>query len=138
MTGEARSSRPRVAGAPLLFLVVAVVASGAAALLYETIWTRAFAIILGSTVQAASATFAAFLVGLAGGAWLFGRREVPLRFTVHCYLALELGIGIVAPAVGSLIHHHADGLAVWIGAGVGPRVVSSFATVRPSTTTRSE
>lgn len=126
---EAGSSRPRVAGAPLLFLVAAVVASGAAALVYETIWTRAFAIILGSTVQAASATFAAFLVGLAAGAWLFGRREVPLRFTVHLYLALELGIAMAAPAVGLLIHQHADGLAVWIGAGVGPRVVSSFATV---------
>ena len=59
---------------PLFF---AVLLSGASALAYETVWTRSFAIVLGSTVEAASATFAAFLVGLAAGAWLLGRRPPP-------------------------------------------------------------
>ena len=68
-------------------LLIAVFLSGASALVYETVWTRSFSIILGSTVEAASATFAAFLVGLAIGAWLIGRRSPPLRYTLHAYIA---------------------------------------------------
>jgi len=103
--------------------------SGAAALLYETVWTRAFAIILGSTVQSASATFAAFLVGLALGAWLFGRSLPRAGRTVATYVGVELCIGVLAPLIGVLIHRHADTLAVWIGSGHGPKAVSAFATV---------
>ena len=103
--------------------------SGAAALLYETVWTRAFAIILGSTVQSASATFAAFLVGLAAGAWLFGRSLPRPGRTVATYVGVELCIGLLAPLVGMLVHRNADALAVWIGSGPGPKVFSAFATV---------
>ncbi|HEX5066273.1 MAG TPA: fused MFS/spermidine synthase [Myxococcota bacterium] len=103
--------------------------SGAAALLYETIWTRSFAIILGSTVQSASATFAAFLVGLAAGAWIFGRVLPRPGRTVASYVGVELAIAIAAPLCGVLIHRNADALAVWIGAGHGPRVFSAFTTV---------
>lgn len=103
--------------------------SGAAALVYETVWTRSFAIILGSTVQSASATFAAFLVGLAAGAWLFGRTLPRPGRTVATYVGVELCIALLAPLVGVLIHRNADALAVWIGAGPGPKVISAFATV---------
>ena len=40
-------------------LAVATTVSGAAALMHETLWTRFLAIVLGSTVQAAAAMFAA-------------------------------------------------------------------------------
>ena len=92
---------------PLLF---AVFLSGAAALVYETVWTRSFSIILGSTVEAASATFAAFLVGLALGAWLIGRRSPSLRYTLHAYIAIEVCIAILAPLCGVLLHRYADAL----------------------------
>lgn len=112
----------------MALLVAATLASGVAALIHQTVWTRAFAIILGSTVQATSATFAAFLVGLALGAWVFGRYMPPVRWTIRVYLAVELGIAALAPLVGLGIHHHADALAGWIGGGFGPRVASSFTT----------
>lgn len=111
---------------PLLF---AVFLSGAAALVYETVWTRSLSIVLGSTVEAASATFAAFLVGLALGAWLIGRRSPPLRYTLHAYIAIELGIAVLAPLCGALLHRHADALALVIGSGPGPRGVWAFGTV---------
>jgi len=102
-------------------LFCAVFLSGASALVYETVWTRSFSIILGSTVEAASATFAAFLVGLAIGAWLIGRRSPPLRYTLHAYIGIEICIAVAAPLCGALLHRYADPLALAIGAGPGPR-----------------
>jgi spermidine synthase len=111
---------------PLFF---AVLLSGASALAYETVWTRSFAIVLGSTVEAASATFAAFLVGLAAGAWLLGRRAPPARLTVHAYMAVELCIAATAPLCGLILHRYADEVALLIGAGHGPRALWAFGTV---------
>src|SRR5581483_1780155 len=48
-------------------------ASGAAALVYEVTWTRLFSLQLGHTVAAASTVLAAFMGGLAIGAWLAPR-----------------------------------------------------------------
>ncbi len=47
-------------------------ASGAAALVYEVTWTRLLTLQLGHTVAAASTVLAAFMGGLAVGAWLTG------------------------------------------------------------------
>lgn len=122
------SLRPK-AGHSVPLLVLATLSSGGAALIYETVWTRSFAIVLGSTVQAASVTFAAFLTGLALGAYLFGRRSAPLRFTVHAYIATEVAIALSAPALGLLIHDHADALAVLMGASSLPKPLIAFSTV---------
>src|ERR1700704_3175605 len=48
-------------------------ASGAAALVYEVTWTRLLMLQLGHTVAAASTVLAAFMGGLAAGAWIAGR-----------------------------------------------------------------
>src|SRR5438552_2019954 len=48
-------------------------ASGAAALVYEVTWTRLLTLQLGHTVAAASTVLAAFMGGLAIGAWIAGR-----------------------------------------------------------------
>jgi spermidine synthase len=53
-------------------LVVLYAASGAAALIYEVVWTRLLTLQLGHTVAAASTVLAAFMGGLACGAWLAG------------------------------------------------------------------
>ena len=113
----------------LALLFGCVFLSGAAALTYETVWTRSFAIILGSTVHSASATFAAFLVGLAGGAWVFGRRITDARRIVHAYIAVEIAIALLAPGVGLLIHRNADALAVFVGAEPGGKAFVAFGTV---------
>ena len=53
--------------------VLLYAASGAAALVYEVTWTRLLTLQLGHTVAAASTVLAAFMGGLAVGAWLAGR-----------------------------------------------------------------
>jgi spermidine synthase len=68
-------------------------ASGAAALVYEVTWTRLFSLQLGHTVAAATTVLAAFMGGLAIGAWIAGTRGWK---TLRAYAALELAVAIVA------------------------------------------
>ena len=63
-----------VPGRRLFVLLYA--ASGAAALVYEVTWTRLLTLQLGHTVAAASTVLAAFMGGLALGAWIAGRRSL--------------------------------------------------------------
>src|SRR5262249_455170 len=87
-----RSTLPRWAA--LCFL-----ASGAAGLLYEVVWAKQLAYLLGSSLHAVAAVVASFLLGLALGARLLG---VPLARRgngARTYALLELGVG----ALGLLI-----------------------------------
>lgn len=47
--------------------------SGAAALIYEVVWSRAMSLVLGSTVYALSTMLATFMAGLAVGGFIGGR-----------------------------------------------------------------
>ncbi|UCG34085.1 MAG: fused MFS/spermidine synthase [Phycisphaerales bacterium] len=75
----------------LLFLV-----SGAAGLIYQVVWTRYLTTILGSTTQAVSAVVAAFMAGLALGAFLAGRSRSAGPRAIRYYAVLEIGVGIYA------------------------------------------
>ena len=97
-------------------LSLVVLSSGAAALVYESIWTRAFAIIMGSTVEATAAVFAAFLGGLALGAWSGGQVVRKIDRLVGAYILLELGIAAVGTAVGLLLFAYRNELPVLAGA----------------------
>lgn len=48
-------------------------ASGAASLAYELIWFRHLTLVFGASLYALSAVLCAFMMGLAGGAWVMGR-----------------------------------------------------------------
>src|SRR5438128_4258199 len=74
-------------------LVLLYALSGAAALVYEVTWTRLLVLQLGHTVAAASTVLAAFMGGLALGAWLAGRFSVG---TLHVYAVLELLVAATA------------------------------------------
>jgi spermidine synthase len=81
--------------AGIRLVLPAVLMSGAAALIYEVVWTRALSLILGSTTYAVSTMLATFMAGLALGAWMGGRWadrvDNPLRLFGLC----ELGIGVL-------------------------------------------
>jgi len=74
-----------------LFLV-----SGAAGLIYEVTWTRAFGVVFGNTVFAVSTVLTAFMLGLAVGSYLFGRIADKSSRPLRLYAWLELGIGAYA------------------------------------------
>ncbi|MFQ5872544.1 MAG: fused MFS/spermidine synthase, partial [Dehalococcoidia bacterium] len=75
--GEAvYEERVNVGGLHLrLIAMVAVMfaLSGGASMIYEIAWTRALALVLGSSVYAFTTMLATFLVGLAGGSYVFSR-----------------------------------------------------------------
>ena len=79
------------------FLILFAV-SGAAALIYEVVWTRLLTLYLGHGLAAASAVLAAFMGGLAAGAGAAGRmagRLSPSK-AVKVYAALEIAIAVLA------------------------------------------
>ena len=77
----------------LLFAV-----SGAAALIYEVVWTRLLTLHMGHGLAAASAVLAAFMGGLAAGAGAAGRYSTRLdgRRALTTYAALEISVAILA------------------------------------------
>jgi spermidine synthase len=75
------------------------VGSGAAALLYQSVWLRWFELLFGSTAYAASATLCAFFAGLAIGSALFGRLVGRLRRPLAAYAAVEVGAALLALGV---------------------------------------
>ncbi len=77
--------------------------SGATGLAYQAIWFRHLQALFGVTTQALAVVVAAFMGGLAAGAWVFGgiadRSKHPLRL----YGWLEIGVAILAPLVAPLL-----------------------------------
>jgi spermidine synthase len=103
----------------LRLLTLATALSGAASLIHETLWMRFLSTALGSTVQAAAAVFAAFLVGLALGARLSGGIIDRSQRVVRSYLAIEVGIGIFAVTVGLLLGATSERLPAILGQSIG-------------------
>lgn len=83
-----RLSRPIVLG--LLFL------SGFTGLVYELVWSKRLANLLGSSGHAHAIVLATFMGGLALGAWLFGRTADRVSRPLVLYGILELGVGAYA------------------------------------------
>ncbi|MDQ6958979.1 MAG: fused MFS/spermidine synthase [Mariprofundaceae bacterium] len=93
------------------------VLSGAAALVYELLWSRWLELILGSSMQAVSIILATFMAGLAiGGRWGGGfidRHRNPLI----AYGIIEFAIGVCALAVPALLNAVAASPPLWPGGG---------------------
>jgi spermidine synthase len=94
-TPEAVNHR-RATGATLLLLCACFVLSGIAALIYQTAWTRQFAIVFGTSELAVATVLAAYMGGLALGAWLAERFLPRVTRPVLTYALLELGIALGA------------------------------------------
>src|SRR3954466_12420850 len=81
-----------VSTAPLASFGACFVCSGFAALVYQTAWTRQFAIVFGTSELAVATVLAAYMGGLALGAWLVERFLPRIERPVLTYALLELGI----------------------------------------------
>ncbi len=79
----------------LLFLL-----SGACGLVYQTLWLRQFALVLGNSLRSATVVIACFMGGLALGALLAGRlSRRGGRGLLRTYALLEAGAALAALAV---------------------------------------
>lgn len=89
---------------PSRALLVAFGLSGAAALTYEVVWTRALSLVMGSTTYALSTMLATFMGGLAVGAVLGGRAADRSPNLVRAFALCELGVGVAGIASVPLIY----------------------------------
>ncbi|MFK8110856.1 MAG: fused MFS/spermidine synthase [Rubripirellula sp.] len=94
-TGDA-SLKPRVRYDSLLFVAGCFFVSGFAALLYETVWLRQFAILLGTSEQALAVVLASYMGGLAVGSLIASRIVDSIRRPLLMYGILEFAIALSA------------------------------------------
>ena len=99
------------------------VLSGLAALVYQTAWTRQFALVFGTSEAAVAAVLAAYMGGLALGAWLIERRirsHPPAGAVVR-----RMEAGIAVAALGCVP------LCLWLAEAVAGRHASAGSRRRP-------
>ena len=94
--------------------------SGAAALVYEVAWTRLLTLQMGHTVSAVSTVLAAFMGGLAVGAWIAGRLHLSGSRRLQTYAMLEILIALIAIALPLLLRATQPALAAAYADGDAP------------------
>jgi spermidine synthase len=99
---------PSVSVGAFALLCACFVLSGIAALVYQTAWTRQFAIVFGTSELAVATVLAAYMGGLAAGALLAQRFLPRVTRPVLTYALLELGIAVGAVLVVPLLLRAAD------------------------------
>jgi spermidine synthase len=92
----------------MALLATCFLLSGFAALIYQTAWTRQFALVFGTSELAVATVLAAYMGGLAFGAWLAERFLPRVRRPVLAYAGLELGIGASALVLVPALLHASD------------------------------
>lgn len=75
-----------------------MLASGAAALMYQVLWARLLSLSIGSTSTSIAIVLSAFFLGLAVGAW-FSERWASNSTDIKPYLVLEAIIGLAGLAL---------------------------------------
>lgn len=85
-------------------IVLLFLASGALALMYEVVWARMMSHVFGSTALAVGTVLAAWMSGMALGAWRIGRRADRHPNALRLYGWLEIGIAALALLSHFLIH----------------------------------
>ena len=102
-TAPAAAARPAAAAAgagpssgllQVRLIAAALAVSGAVSMVYEVAWTRALALVIGSSTYAFSAMLVAFLVGIAGGSAIYSYFWGTRRAGPAAFAALQAGIGL--------------------------------------------
>lgn len=86
------SAAPRWA-VPLLSF--AFVLSGAAGLIYESIWTRYLGLFVGHSAYAQIIVLVIFLGGMSIGAFLVGQRSARVQHPLFWYAGVEAAVGVI-------------------------------------------
>ncbi|EIF31145.1 putative spermidine synthase with an N-terminal membrane domain [Burkholderia sp. Ch1-1] len=94
-------------------------ASGAASLIYQVLWIKQLALVVGVDVQAVTTGVSAFFAGLALGGWLLGRLADRVSRPLLLYAVLEGGATVLAVA-GTVALAHAAAPFAWLQDRTGP------------------
>jgi len=134
--------RPASRAAPSLRGVVLslFVASGAAGLIYQVVWSRELVLVFGNTTQAVATIVTAFMAGLGFGSLVGGRLADTSARPLRLYGLVELGVATVAALLPIAFHGLAEVYrGVWPslverpGQLAGVRFALAVAAVAPAT-----
>ncbi len=94
-------------------LVILFFLSGAIALVYEVVWHRQFALLLGSAAPATAAVLAAYFSGLGAGSYLIGRVADRWKNPLRAYAILEVLIAAGA-VMTAIVFYTFDRVYPWV------------------------
>ncbi|MBA3891376.1 MAG: fused MFS/spermidine synthase, partial [Gemmatimonadaceae bacterium] len=83
---------------PVPLLIIAFILSGAAGLIYESIWARYLGLFVGHSAYAQIIVLVIFLGGMSLGAWAAGERSTHFRYPLRLYAVVELLAGVLGIA----------------------------------------
>ncbi|MCU0622460.1 MAG: hypothetical protein MUF53_01205 [Gemmatimonadaceae bacterium] len=106
-----------------LLLYAVFILSGAAGLIYESIWSRYLGLFVGHSAYAQIIVLVIFLGGMSLGATLIGRRSETVKQPLFWYAAIELACGVV----GLVFHDLYGAVTGWAYDSVFPSLGSLVA-----------
>ncbi len=128
------STEPAPASDAAVFAFYALTfASGAAALVYQIVWSRMLSLTFGSSSMAAATVVASFMGGMGLGAWLYHRWHRFATRPLAVFVGLEVGIALSTALLSSSFYSLPELFASLVGplgseSSVGLlRLVSVFA-----------
>src|SRR6266404_8845365 len=102
----------------MLLLLLLLVGSGSAALIYEIVWLQLLQLVIGSSAVSLGVLLGTFMGGMCLGSLLLPRVVSARHHPLRVYAALELGIGLIGllilwgmPLIGGIY-------TAWAGPGV--------------------
>jgi spermidine synthase len=106
----------------IIVLYIAFVLSGAAGLIYESIWTRYLGLFVGHDAYAQIIVLVIFLGGMSVGAMGISRWSERLKDPLYGYVAIEFAVG----CIGLFFHEIFQGVTGWVYQGVYPALAGSW------------
>ncbi|MEL6659776.1 MAG: MFS transporter [Bacteroidota bacterium] len=100
-----------------LWLLLAVVLSGAAALGYEMMWTRLLSLVVGGELLGILGVLVGFFGGMAIGAFALSKRAAQTKSPLKVFFLLEGAIALYGSISPYLIHFMSELVPAWIGSG---------------------
>jgi spermidine synthase len=106
----------------IIVLYVAFVLSGAAGLIYESIWTRYLGLFVGHDAYAQIIVLVIFLGGMSIGAMGISRWSERLKEPLYGYVGVEFAVG----CIGLFFHDIFQSVTAWAYQGVYPALAGSW------------
>ncbi len=115
-SSPAASSRPRPVGwdgddqprIAVWLILVTLGVSGAVSMLYEVAWTRALALVIGSSTYAFTSMLMAFLLGIAAGSGVYAWGLAKFRGGLTALAMIQAGIGLATLSTVLAFEHMPD------------------------------
>jgi spermidine synthase len=105
-------------GVSLPALLLLFAGSGAAALIYETVWFQLLQLVIGSSAVSVGVLLGTFMGGMCVGSVWLPRAIAPRRHPLRVYAGLELGIGVFGLVLLLAIPLIGRVYVAWAGSGV--------------------